>query len=136
MQRVDGKWSNTTKAPRAPDPMPTQPARWCPHCSTGHAGPCPKRKVYDRRAERARGTRSQRGYDSKWQRFRIAFLRVNPFCVDCKKGVPPFGFVGEVVAATEVHHVVKLADGGARLDPENCMALCRSCHSRRTARGE
>ena len=28
----------------------------------------------------------------------------------------------------EVHHLVALADGGAALDPDNCVAMCESCH--------
>lgn len=28
----------------------------------------------------------------------------------------------------ECHHIVRLEDGGAPLDPENALALCRSCH--------
>jgi 5-methylcytosine-specific restriction endonuclease McrA len=30
--------------------------------------------------------------------------------------------------ATEVDHVVSLAEGGARLDPTNLRAACRSCN--------
>ena len=28
----------------------------------------------------------------------------------------------------EVHHVVKLADGGAKYDPSNLITRCRPCH--------
>jgi 5-methylcytosine-specific restriction enzyme A len=38
--------------------------------------------------------------------------------------------------SAEVHHKKKLRDGGARLDPANFRALCKSCHSKRTAAGE
>ena len=43
---------------------------------------------------------------------------------------------GHTTAATEVHHVLKLTDGGERLDPANCRALCKPCHSARSGRGE
>ena len=33
------------------------------------------------------------------------------------------------VVATEVDHIVPLADGGAPYDPTNCRAACRWCNS-------
>lgn len=78
--------------------------------------------------DRDRLSPDRRGYDRRWKRFRAWFLQANPFCVDC--------LPGRVEPATEVHHIHKLAAGGERLDPSNCMALCHACHSRRTARGE
>ena len=30
--------------------------------------------------------------------------------------------------ATDIHHIVGLAQGGARSDPENLMSVCRECH--------
>jgi 5-methylcytosine-specific restriction endonuclease McrA len=36
-------------------------------------------------------------------------------------------------AANEVDHVTPLRDGGAKYDLENLQALCKSCHSRKTA---
>ena len=77
-----------------------------------------------------RGSSSARGYDSRWRRFRLAFLRVNPLCADCKT-------VDRVTIATDVHHIEKVRDNRKRLlDPANCMALCHGCHSVRTGRGE
>jgi len=50
-----------------------------------------------------------------------------PLCAD------PFGEHGDrVVAATEVDHIVPLRAGGTN-DAENLQALCKSCHSRKTA---
>ena len=83
-------------------------------------------RLYDQH----RGNSTERGYDGAWRRFRAAFLRANPLCADCYS-------TGEVIAAAEVHHLVKLRDApGRRLDPTNCRALCQPCHSARTARGE
>lgn len=78
---------------------------------------------------RPRGSTTQRGYDVAWERFRKFFLMNNPLCRDCLDA-------DRLTPANEVHHVHKLADGGPRLDPDNCMALCKPCHARRTARGE
>ena len=83
-----------------------------------------------REHDRLRGSAATRGYDAAWRRFRDAFLRSNPLCADC-------GARGRVRASREVHHVLKLAARPElRLAPANCMALCKPCHSARTARGE
>jgi len=75
-----------------------------------------------------RPTSCRRGYDYKWQRFRAAFLGLNPLCVAClaeQKTVP----------ATDVDHDQPLTgpDDPGRLDPARCRALCHSHHSRKTA---
>lgn len=98
----------------------------CPNIAT-YAGRCAKHAM---QKDHARGTAPERGYDGVWRRFRISFLHQHPVCEDCVAA----GYFDR--KATEVHHVRKLRDGGARLDPANCMALCKSCHQRRTARGE
>jgi 5-methylcytosine-specific restriction protein A len=67
-------------------------------------------------------------YDSRWQRYRRAYLAKHPFCVECKK----YGIVTE---ATEVDHV-RDHKGDLKLfwDAGNHQALCKSCHSRKTIR--
>jgi 5-methylcytosine-specific restriction endonuclease McrA len=57
-------------------------------------------------------------YDTSWHVVRNAFLRSKPLCEQC--GAP----------AEIAHHVVPLKEGGARLDPENLMALCVPCHGK------
>lgn len=76
-------------------------------------------KKYDEK----RGSRHDRGYDAAWERFRRMFLSINPLCAKCQTA-------GRVTEATLVHHVRPLEEGGARLDPDNCQALCRPCHER------
>ena len=56
------------------------------------------------------------------------YLRAHPLCVDCQAE-------RRVTAATEVHHIKALRDGGDHND-DNLMALCKSHHSKRTAAGE
>lgn len=65
---------------------------------------------------------SARGYDRAWQATRKRFLHRNPLCESC----------GSI--ATEVHHIVMLANGGTH-DETNLMPLCKRCHSRITAKG-
>jgi 5-methylcytosine-specific restriction protein A len=61
-------------------------------------------------------------YSSKaWRMTRKAYLFANPLCEDCAD------------VASDVHHVVPIEDGGAKRDPANLRALCRSCHSKRHA---
>ena len=71
-----------------------------------------------------RPSAAARGYDRRWRKVRTMQLGNEPMCADCPG------------LATEVHHVVPLSQGGSRLDLANLMSLCKSCHSRRTGRGE
>jgi len=89
-----------------------------------HGQPEP-RQQYDR----FRGSSSERGYDERWRKFRRWFLNCNPWCADCvEESQQP---------AIEVHHVQKVREHPElRLKESNCLALCKSCHSIRTARGE
>ena len=58
-------------------------------------------------------------------------LNEQPLCAD------PFGVhaaQGEIVVATDVHHVDAVSDGNAVLVPlSKLQSLCHSCHSRVTA---
>ena len=83
--------------------------------------------------QRPRDTRKHaaaRGYDYKWQTFRLRYLRQHPLCVDCEAE-------GRVGAATDVHHKQKLRDHPElKYDEDNLAALCSMHHDKRTARGE
>lgn len=50
------------------------------------------------------------------------YLGRSPLCELCEAA-------GLVVPATDVDHIVPISQGGAKLDPANFRALCRSCHS-------
>ncbi len=102
--------------------MPIRPPKHRPRYVDAPAGRC----VYDA----SRDSAAVRGYDRQWQRFRRGILAERPLCQDCAAS-------DRVIAATDVHHVRKLRDRpDLRLDPDNVMALCSSCHDARTARGE
>lgn len=66
-------------------------------------------------------TTTQRGYGSDWQRFRLGILRRDGR--RCQVRGPSCSGL-----ATEVDHIVALAHGGGRLDPDNARASCRSCN--------
>jgi 5-methylcytosine-specific restriction protein A len=75
-----------------------------------------------------RPSAARRGYDANWRKIRLAHLRREPTCRFCAAR-------GLVSAATDVDHVVALADGGTHAD-SNLRSLCHSCHSARTARDQ
>ena len=80
-----------------------------------------------------RASAAARGYDWQWRKpggTRDAFLACHPLCQDCQAA-------GRMRPATEVHHVERIAAAPQRKrDWRNLRALCRACHSRRTAKGE
>ncbi len=82
------------------------------------------------RAPDTRLSRTHRGYDEPWQRLRRAVLMRRPLCQDCESE-------GIMREANELHHKRKISDRpDLRLDESNLLALCKPCHSRRTAKGE
>lgn len=66
-----------------------------------------------------RPSAARRGYDRRWRRLRKYYLSKHPVCVRC--GRP----------ATEVDHIIPLADGGTHHE-DNLQPLCKPCHSRKT----
>ena len=108
-------------------PMPLSPPRWCPRCRTAHSESCRPAKLANwQQSDHHRGTAAERGYDHRWAKLRNAYILGNPLCAHCL-------IQDRVTLAAEIDHVRPLADGGARLDPDNLQALCRSCHSLKTA---
>ena len=75
----------------------------------------------NRRIEKARGTRQDRGYGAEWMRLRARALRAQPWCGDCMtEGRPDNPLTGD--------HIVPLSAGG-RNEPGNIRILCRRCNS-------
>ena len=69
-----------------------------------------------------RQSSTQRGYGSRWQKAREAWLREHPLCVDHLAR-------GQLVAATVVDHV-RPHKGDLKLfwDRHNWQSLCKNCH--------
>jgi len=106
--------------------MPRLSKIYCTRCHTAH-----ERGACERKRPDHRPSPSLRGYDRRWQKIRGMVLAESPLCAD------PHGTHaerGEVVLATEVHHIRPLRDGGTHRR-SNLMPLCKSCHSKITARG-
>lgn len=76
-----------------------------------------------------RKTAAQRGYGSRWQKARRYYLDQHPLCVQCKRN-------GRITAANEVDHIDPHRGDMEKFWLEtNWQALCKRCHSRKTARG-
>jgi 5-methylcytosine-specific restriction endonuclease McrA len=75
------------------------------------------------RAEQVRPTARERGYDTKWQREREAFLKQRPICERVSNGKP----CGQ--PATVVHHLVPhRGDRSLFWRRSNWSPRCRPCH--------
>lgn len=94
------------------------------------AGYCPAHEKGAKRVrEERRESSNNRGYDSSWRRERVGFLRRYPLCRICLEA-------GRVVPATEIDHIIPhRGDRALFWDRSNWQALCKSCHSSKTARG-
>ena len=86
-------------------------------------------KQHDTAYRRQRGSSNAKGYTYRWQKEREAYLIRNPLCENClnKHDV--------IRAATEVDHIIA-HKGDMRLfwDVDNWQGLCKSCHSKKTAK--
>ena len=95
--------------------MPRKPPTHKPYGNTARQ----QQRQYDQR----RPSRRKRGlYDRTWMKLRLIFLQEHPLCCEC--GRP----------AGEVDHKIPISERPElRLDPANLQAMCKSCHSRKTA---
>jgi len=71
-------------------------------------------KLYDQ----ARGSRHVRGYDTRWTKFRLYYLRQHPICSKCAN------------PATLIHHIVDLKKHGDKYEDSNLQPLCVACHNK------
>jgi 5-methylcytosine-specific restriction protein A len=108
----------------------------CANFAVKGSSKCEQHKTQAGRDLRAtRGSTTQRGYGSDWERVqKRAMDRDNYICVLCKQRNPEL-----VTIAVLVDHIIPvdkanpLADPN-RLDMKNLQSLCESCHQRKTAR--
>ena len=67
-----------------------------------------------------------KGYDSRWNKARVRFLKTHPLCVRCRAK-------GMITPATVVDHVTPHR-GNQKLfwNEGNWQPLCKSCHDRKS----
>jgi len=84
------------------------------------------RTIRSARAEPARATTVERGYDADWKRLRRDHLQREPLCRPClamRRRIP----------ATVVDHIKDIATHPhLRLVDENLQSMCARCHNRKT----
>jgi len=85
--------------------------------------PAPKQR--EKQYDQDRGSASSRGYGHGWRKLRLLKLKTDPVCETEGCGEP----------ANEVDHRTPKRKGGTD-DWENLQSLCKSCHSKKTGRGE
>ncbi len=104
----------------------------CRHPGCGklldQAGYCERHAAqYQQQLDAQRGSASKRGYNRRWQKARVTFLCREPLCKHCSLS-------GLAMSATEVDHIrPHKGDQALFWDTSNWQALCKSCHSRKTA---
>jgi len=109
--------------------MPYRPARpckvrTCPGVTTDPSGYCAKHEGMKQPAAKPRDSARQKFEAGRaWRGIRSCYLSHHPLCYDCLAQ-------GLLKESKEVHH----KDGNhEHNEDENLMALCKQCHSRRTA---
>lgn len=111
--------------------IPRKPARpcskpGCPELVYGSDRYCEAHKEQERLYDRARGSAAARGYDSRWRKARLGFLRQNPLCVHCQAE-------GRITPATVVDHIIPhKGDQDLFWDRDNWQALCKQHHDIKT----
>ena len=113
--------------------MPSRPPSPCavPGCSalTRGGGRCPlHQRERHREINRRRPSAHAQGYNRRWRAYRLGYLAAHPLCVECVT-------TGRAVPATEVDHIrPHRGDQHLFWSADNHRALCKSCHSRATAK--
>ena len=113
--------------------MPRKPAHPCKHpgCpGLTHARYCEQHSHLEQaEAEDYRARRDpkiNKRYDHAWRKIRNRYIAAHPVCAHCQEQ-------GRITPATEVDHIIPLEHGGTH-DEANLQALCKPCHSAKTAR--
>ena len=86
-------------------------------------------KIKQRDYDKIRGTRTERGYDNRWNRYSKHYRVKNPLCVDCEKR-------GIITLAQCVDHIIPVSgpDDPLFWDVTNHQSMCIPCHSIKTAK--
>ena len=76
-----------------------------------------------------RGNSASRGYDRRWRKARLVFLKANPLCAECRRQ-------GRLNPATVVDHIIPhRGDKELFWNKKNWQPLCVTCHGKKTGSG-
>ena len=110
--------------------MPYQPPTCCKHGCCNKLVPYGQRycDIHKSLHTKDRESASKRGYNSRWQKAREAYLKAHPLCVKCMAKQP-----AQYVEATVVDHIIPhRGDQKLFWDRNNWQALCKPCHDKKT----
>ena len=110
--------------PRKPKRPCSQPG--CPELTDHRFCPAHARAEDERYRTYQRDPAINKRYDHRWRKIRNAYIQAHPLCEQCQTQ-------GRVTPAQEVDHIIPLERGGTH-DEANLQALCKQCHSSKTAR--
>jgi 5-methylcytosine-specific restriction protein A len=118
-------WNERHNVPRAPQCPCSHPG--C-NALVDH-GRCEKHAILQRREiDDRRGSAASRGYGKRWDKAAKLFRQLHPLCAMCSTVPHP-------VASKEVDHIIPhKGDMELFWDQDNWQALCKSCHSTKTAK--
>lgn len=107
---------------------PKSPCRWSRCKELTEERYCKKHKQLAEKQynKYQRDPHTYKRYNSRWRLIRQLYIKEHPVCEVCEKN-------GVVKAVEEVHHIIPLSKGGTHSD-DNLMSLCKSCHSKITAK--
>lgn len=110
--------------------MPSKSLRPCsyPGCpELVKSGKCERHsKQAQQKQDDRRGSANERGYNYRWQKARLTYLRQHPLCVECERA-------GKIVPATVVDHVTPhKGDQSLFWDVSNWQSLCAYHHNLKT----
>ena len=107
---------------------PKSPCRWSGCKELTEERYCKKHKQLAEKQynKYQRDPHTYKRYNSRWRLIRQLYIKEHPVCEVCEKK-------GIVKAVEEVHHIIPLSEGGTHSD-DNLMSLCKSCHSKITAK--
>ena len=112
---------------------PMRALRPCKHpgCSAlVGIGYCDKHTKDAHEYDKYRGSSTERGYSSRWRRYRILFIREHPLCRECQAE-------GKLTPTFAIDHIIPhRGDYELFWDEDNHQPLCEHHHNSKTRRGE
>lgn len=91
------------------------------------SGYCEQHTSEQHNYDKYRGSATERGYDAKWRKARLRFLKQRPLCKHCQDE-------GQLTAATVVDHVIPhKGNKGLFWSEHNWQSLCKRHHDIKTA---